>query len=84
MTARLTWLSLAALLLAPALEACTFCDEASVRTLLFVATFLGLFSSGMAFFALAYLKAGAFRKGNQAELRVLEVEGIRLNEVKHV
>ncbi|CAG1769934.1 hypothetical protein BAC2_00691 [uncultured bacterium] len=72
-----------AALWAPSLNACMFCDEAAVRTLLFVVTFLGLFCAGMVFFALAYSRKGA--NPASAAMRVLEAEGITFEgEVKHV
>lgn len=70
------------LLFAPGLKACMFCDEAAVRTLLFVVTFLSLFCAGMAFFALAYARRGAPAK--EAGLRVLQAEGITVEEASHV
>ena len=72
-----------AVLWAPSLKACMFCDEAAVRTLLFVVTFLSLFCAGMVFFALAYSRKGA--NPASAALHVLEVEGITFEgEVKNV
>ena len=57
-------------------NACFFCDEGAENTALFVLGFFGLFMLGMFFILLAYQRAGAFKSGNQLELRVLEAEGI--------
>ncbi|MDC1141572.1 hypothetical protein OAU50_00650 [Planctomycetota bacterium] len=64
-----------ALFASPA-KACFFCDEGAYNTAMFVLTFFGIFMLGMAFFYAAYAKAGAFKKSNQTELRVLEAENI--------
>ena len=68
------------LLLAPPAQACFFCEEGANNTALFVMGFFGMFMLGMLFICVAYARAGAFEGANQLELRVLEVEGISIEE----
>ncbi|MBI2890629.1 MAG: hypothetical protein HYY13_07575 [Nitrospirae bacterium] len=79
---RLTLFSTAFVVIPSPAIACPFCETGGRDAALFIGVFFGLFALGLASVALAYSKAGAFRKDLKLEDRALKAEGIEAEEKK--